>query len=79
MALVETLLMHVSTTGALLGAVLLFLVVYLFSISSSSPEEGKDPPGPKPLPLLGNLLQLDLKQLHVSLWEVSFCILCFLD
>ncbi|XP_051744172.1 cytochrome P450 2K1-like isoform X7 [Ctenopharyngodon idella] len=71
MALVETLLMHVSTTGALLAAVLLFLVAYLISISSSSSEEGRDPPGPKPLPLLGNLLQLDLKQPHVSLWELS--------
>ncbi|XP_058627596.1 cytochrome P450 2K1-like [Onychostoma macrolepis] len=68
MALVETLLMHVSTTGALLAAFLLFLVVYLFSISSSSPE---DPPGPKPLPLLGNLHLLDLRQLHMSLLELS--------
>ncbi|XP_016091433.1 cytochrome P450 2K1-like [Sinocyclocheilus grahami] len=68
MALVETLLMHVSSTGALLAAVLLFLVVYIFSNSSSSPE---DPPGPKPLPLLGNLLLLDLRQPHVSLCKLS--------
>lgn len=68
MALVETLLMHMFTTEVLLAAVLLFLVVYLFSISSSSPE---DPPGPKPLPLLGNLHLLDLRQLHMSLCKVS--------
>uniref|UniRef100_A0A8C1V1Z5 Cytochrome P450 2K1-like n=1 Tax=Cyprinus carpio TaxID=7962 RepID=A0A8C1V1Z5_CYPCA len=68
MALVETLLMHMFTTEVLLAAVLLFLVVYLFSISSNSPE---DPPGPKPLPLLGNLHLLDLRQLHMSLLELS--------
>ncbi|KAK2916848.1 hypothetical protein Q8A67_001222 [Cirrhinus molitorella] len=68
MALVETLLMHASTTGALVAAVLLFLVVYLFSISSSSPE---DPPGPRPLPLLGNLHLLDLRKPHVSLCNLS--------
>ncbi|XP_067312610.1 cytochrome P450 2K6-like [Pseudorasbora parva] len=68
MALMESILMHVSTTGALLAALLLFLVVYLFSISSSSPG---DPPGPKPLPLLGNLLMFDLKKTYMSLCKLS--------
>ncbi|XP_043090076.1 cytochrome P450 2K1 isoform X2 [Puntigrus tetrazona] len=68
MALVEALLAHVSTTGALLAAALLFLVIYIFSISSSSPE---DPPGPKPLPFLGNLHLLNLRQPHMSLLELS--------
>ncbi|XP_061084960.1 cytochrome P450 2K1-like isoform X1 [Conger conger] len=52
----------------LLGVVLVLFLLYLLS---STPGPGKDPPGPRPLPLLGNLLHLDMKQLHVSLCELS--------
>ncbi|XP_035258816.1 cytochrome P450 2K1-like isoform X3 [Anguilla anguilla] len=52
----------------LLGVVLVLFLLYLLS---STPGQGKDPPGPRPLPLLGNLLLLDLKQLHLSLCELS--------
>ncbi|XP_073713848.1 cytochrome P450 2K1-like [Misgurnus anguillicaudatus] len=68
MALVETLLLNVSSTGALLVALLLLLVIYF---CFRSPEDDQEPPGPKPLPLVGNLHILDLKQLHLSLLNLS--------
>ncbi|XP_022520833.2 cytochrome P450 2K1 [Astyanax mexicanus] len=70
MAVVEGLLLQATSTGLLLGALVLLLVYYLSS-SFSFKEEDNEPPGPKPLPLLGNLLQLDLKQPHESLCELA--------
>ncbi|KAK1784392.1 hypothetical protein P4O66_014831 [Electrophorus voltai] len=69
MTLVEELLLQPVSTGILLGAVLMvLLVVYLFSSDS---DTGKEPPGPKPLPVLGNLLQLDLSRPYVTLCSMS--------
>ncbi|KAJ8362813.1 hypothetical protein SKAU_G00116440 [Synaphobranchus kaupii] len=68
MAVLEGLLPQMPPPLTLLGVVLVLFVLYLLSSSSGA---GKDPPGPRPLPLLGNLLRLDLKQLHVSLCEMS--------
>ncbi|XP_010891676.2 cytochrome P450 2K1-like [Esox lucius] len=60
-----------SSTVTLLGAGLFLLVLYLLSSGSSSEPQGKEPPGPRPLPLLGNLLQLDLKRLGDTVYEMS--------
>ncbi|KAF5896962.1 cytochrome P450 2K1-like, partial [Clarias magur] len=34
-------------------------------------EENEEPPGPKPLPILGNMLQLNLKRPYLTLCEMS--------
>uniref|UniRef100_A0A8C2ITV9 Cytochrome P450, family 2, subfamily k, polypeptide 19 n=1 Tax=Cyprinus carpio TaxID=7962 RepID=A0A8C2ITV9_CYPCA len=70
MAVFESLLQF-SSTGTLLGALLLLLVLYLLSTGSKSQKEGKEPPGPKPLPLLGNLLTLDLTRPFDAFFELS--------
>ncbi|XP_038841621.1 cytochrome P450 2K1 isoform X2 [Salvelinus namaycush] len=70
MSLIEGLL-QTSNTVTLLGTVLFLLVLYLRSSGSNSEEQGKAPPGPRPLPLLGNMLQLDLKKPYCTLCELS--------
>ncbi|XP_031420565.1 cytochrome P450 2K1-like isoform X1 [Clupea harengus] len=70
MALLEGLL-QAPGSFTLLVAVLLLLLVWLYSSGVSNPEKGKEPPGPRPLPILGNLLMLDLKRPYMTLCELS--------
>uniref|UniRef100_UPI0009B49FB6 cytochrome P450 2K4-like n=1 Tax=Monopterus albus TaxID=43700 RepID=UPI0009B49FB6 len=64
-------LLQSSSSVSLLGTLAVLLLVYIVSSFSFNKVEEKDPPGPRPLPLLGNLLQLDLKKPHITLLQLS--------
>ncbi|XP_077939895.1 cytochrome P450 2K1-like isoform X1 [Gasterosteus aculeatus] len=51
-------------------ALMLVLMCILVSLFFRSRDKRREPPGPQPLPLLGNLLQVDLKRLDRSLVDV---------
>lgn len=64
-----------SSPTALLGTVAVLLTLYFISSGFTSDRTGKEPPGPRPLPLLGNMLQLNLKRPYRTLCEVSLALL----
>lgn len=70
MPFVESVLLQTPSSMSLLGAVVVLLLLYLLSSSLSSQEQGKEPPGPRPLPLLGNMLMLDLNRPYRTLCEL---------
>ncbi|XP_053737914.1 cytochrome P450 2K1-like isoform X2 [Synchiropus splendidus] len=58
-------------SASLLGTLLVLVLVYFISTRSGPQDERREPPGPRALPLLGNLLQLDLSRPDCSLLEFS--------
>ncbi|XP_033837852.1 cytochrome P450 2K1-like [Periophthalmus magnuspinnatus] len=58
----------ISSPGSVLGLVLVLLPVYLIY---NNLDSGQGPPGPKPVPILGNLLQIDLKKPYETLTQLS--------
>ncbi|XP_017280822.1 cytochrome P450 2K1 [Kryptolebias marmoratus] len=59
-----------SPTSVLFGVFVALLLRHLF-YSNFSSNERQEPPGPRPVPLFGNLFQVDLKRLHQSLFNLS--------
>ncbi|KAM9354927.1 cytochrome P450 2K1-like [Pholidichthys leucotaenia] len=59
-------------SASLMGALLILLIFY-FILSSTfhSKKCGNEPPGPTPLPLLGNMLQLDMKNPSATFLEFA--------
>ncbi|XP_037544481.1 cytochrome P450 2K3-like [Nematolebias whitei] len=58
------------TSVSLFGVFVVLLVLQLLYSSFGSPRS-RELPGPRPVPLLGNLLQVDLKRLDQSLFHLS--------
>ncbi|XP_061740857.1 cytochrome P450 2K1-like isoform X2 [Nerophis ophidion] len=64
-------LLQAPALASWLGLLAGLLAVYLLYSSWTFQDEQKRPPGPRPLPLLGNLHQLDLQRLDNSLFKLS--------
>lgn len=71
MSLQQDLLLSLGPFTVLASVALLLLLYLLTQTRSFSGALGREPPGPRPLPLLGNLLQLNLSKPQQSLCEVS--------
>uniref|UniRef100_G3PBB5 Cytochrome P450 2K1-like n=1 Tax=Gasterosteus aculeatus aculeatus TaxID=481459 RepID=G3PBB5_GASAC len=65
----ENLFLQLNSTTILLGTVGILLLLYVFLTNFD--HKRKEPPGPRPLPLFGNLLHLNLKSFHMTLYELS--------
>lgn len=71
MSVQEDLLLSVGPSTLLAGVALLLVLCVVYQNRSVSGAPRREPPGPRPLPLLGNLLQLNLSRPQQTLCEVG--------
>ncbi|XP_017157561.1 cytochrome P450 2K1-like [Poecilia reticulata] len=69
MGMLDILLQDSISLSLFLGLVVLLLVYFTASSIFSSQWHKNEPPGPKPLPFLGNMLQIDLKKPYKTFME----------
>uniref|UniRef100_A0A087X5V5 Cytochrome P450 2K1-like n=1 Tax=Poecilia formosa TaxID=48698 RepID=A0A087X5V5_POEFO len=69
MGMLDTLLQDSISLSLFVGLVILLLVYFTASSIFSSQWHKNEPPGPTPLPFLGNMLQIDLKKPYKTFME----------
>ncbi|KAL7388151.1 hypothetical protein ABVT39_008213 [Epinephelus coioides] len=71
MEILDLFLQSTSSVSLLGSLVVLLLIYFISTFSFRFQQDRTEPPGPKALPLLGNLLQFDLKTPHNTLMKLS--------
>ncbi|XP_030576818.1 cytochrome P450 2K1-like [Archocentrus centrarchus] len=71
MEILYVFIQHVHSVVLFIALTILLLICFTSTNSFGAQKPVKEPPGPPPLPVIGNLLQLDLRRIHAVLLELS--------